>query len=102
MTTSFAGSVGLPDEDVLVGNRFSNDGGYEAFRTLHDIVPGRTTRPRERAGVGPAVCKRFGIERQIRRSGVHRQGDGILPSCSTLEVTQAGQITQGSRPSSRR
>src|SRR3954470_7926585 len=31
--------LAFPDEDVLVGMRFIDAGGYEAFRNLEDIVP---------------------------------------------------------------
>jgi hypothetical protein len=64
MTDLFRRAVlAFPDEDVLVGTRFSNAGGYEAFRTLHDIVP----RPDHKASGeerawGRRLCKRFGID----------------------------------------
>ncbi|MEZ5178986.1 MAG: nitroreductase family protein [Acidimicrobiales bacterium] len=54
--------LAFPDEDVLVGTRFATVSGYEAFRTLQDIVP----RPdymatgEERAW-GRRLAKRFGI-----------------------------------------
>src|SRR5690349_7835978 len=31
--------LAFPDEDVLVGTRFAGASGYEAFKTLEDIVP---------------------------------------------------------------
>jgi hypothetical protein len=54
--------LAFPDEDVLVGTRFASVAGYEAFRSLIDIVP----RPdylatgEERAW-GRRLAKRFGI-----------------------------------------
>ena len=55
--------LAFPDEDVLVGTRFATISGYEAFRSLVDIVP----RPdyiatgEERAW-GRRLAKRFGVE----------------------------------------
>ena len=55
--------LAFPDEDVLVGTRFATISGYEAFRSLVDIVP----RPdyiatgEERAW-GRRLAKRFGVD----------------------------------------
>ena len=55
--------LAFPDEDVLIGTRFATISGYEAFRSLVDIVP----RPdyvatgEERAW-GRRLAKRFGVE----------------------------------------
>ena len=55
--------LAFPDEDVLFGTRFATPGGFEAFRTLNDVVP----RPDHRASGeerawGRRLAKRFGIE----------------------------------------
>jgi hypothetical protein len=55
--------LAFPDEDVLVGTRFSNAGGFEAFKTLLEIIP----RPEHRVtgeerAWGRRLAKRFGIE----------------------------------------
>lgn len=73
--------LAFPDEDVLVGTRFVSVSGYDAYKTLTDIVP----RPdydatgEERAW-GRRLAKRFGIEasRYDERSFVVR-GDGAFP-----------------------
>ena len=68
--------LAFPDEDVLVGTRFNNAGGFEAFKSLVDIVP----RPEHRASGeerawGRRLAKRFGIEigsyndREFRTTG---------------------------------
>jgi len=68
--------LAFPDEDVLVGTRFNNAGGFEAFKSLVDIVP----RPDHRASGeerawGRRLAKRFGIEigsyndREFRTTG---------------------------------
>ncbi|HEX9992719.1 MAG TPA: hypothetical protein VGB14_07320 [Acidimicrobiales bacterium] len=55
--------LAFPDEDVLIGARFATPAGFEAFRTLHDIVPrpGHKASGEERAW-GRRLAKRFGIE----------------------------------------
>lgn len=73
--------LAFPDEDVLVGTRFATVSGYEAFKSLVDIVP----RPdymatgEERAW-GRRLAKRFGIDasRYDERSFVVR-GDDSYP-----------------------
>lgn len=72
--------LAFPDEDVLVGTRFATVSGYEAFKSLDDIVP----RPdyvatgEERAW-GRRLAKRFGIEtaRYDERSFVVRGDEGF-------------------------
>ena len=55
--------LAFPDEDVFIGTRFAAKDGYEAYKTLTDIVP----RPdyvatgEERAW-GRRLAKRFGID----------------------------------------
>jgi hypothetical protein len=55
--------LAFPDEDVLVGTRFADASGFEAFKALDDIVPrpGHKTTGEERAW-GRRLAKRFGIE----------------------------------------
>jgi hypothetical protein len=55
--------LAFPDEDVLIGTRFADPSGFEAFRSLEDIVP----RPDHKASGeerawGRRLAKRFGIE----------------------------------------
>jgi hypothetical protein len=55
--------LAFPDEDVLVGTRFLDVGGFEAYRNLEDIVP----RPDHKAtgeerAWGRRLAKRFGVE----------------------------------------
>lgn len=71
--------LAFPDEDVLVGTRFATVCGYEAFKSLVDIVPrpDYTATGEERAW-GRRLAKRFGIEasRYDERSFVVRGDDG--------------------------
>jgi hypothetical protein len=55
--------MAFPDEDVLVGTRLVDVGGFEAYRQLCDIVP----RPDHKAtgeerAWGRRLAKRFGVE----------------------------------------
>jgi hypothetical protein len=55
--------LAFPDEDVLYGTRFTTPAGFEAFRSLHDVVP----RPDHRASGeerawGRRLAKRFGVD----------------------------------------
>jgi hypothetical protein len=55
--------LAFPDEDVLVGARFLDASGFEAYKVLDDIVP----RPDHKASGeerawGRRLAKRFGIE----------------------------------------
>lgn len=54
--------LAFPDEDVLVGTRVATASGFEAFRSLTDIVPrpGYTASGEERAW-GKRLAKRFGV-----------------------------------------
>jgi len=73
--------LAFPDEDVLVGTRFVDPAGFEAFKALEDIVP----RPDHKAtgeerAWGRRLAKRFGIENgnYDDRSFV-AEGDGSFP-----------------------
>ncbi len=83
MTDEFRRAVlAFPDEDVLVGTRMVSPSGFEAFRSLTDIVPrpGYIATGEERAW-GRRLAKRFGIDngRYDERSFVAK-GDDAYPS----------------------
>ena len=73
--------LAFPDEDVLVGSRFDEAGGFEAYKTLHDIVP----RPDHKASGeerawGRRLAKRFGIDASDYEDRVFvARGDGTVP-----------------------
>lgn len=55
--------MAFPDEDVVVGSRFADAGGLDAFRNLSELIP----RPDHRAvgeerAWGRRLAKRFGVE----------------------------------------
>jgi hypothetical protein len=73
--------LAFPDEDVLVGTRLDDAGGFDAYKTLHDVVP----RPEHKAtgeerAWGRRLAKRFGIDAgdYDDRAFVAR-GDGSVP-----------------------
>lgn len=73
--------LAFPDEDVLVGTRFLDAGGYEAYKSLEDIVP----RPDHRASGeerawGRRLAKRFNIEVAAYDDRTFlASGDGVYP-----------------------
>jgi hypothetical protein len=55
--------LAFPDEDVIVGSRFNNAGGFEALKNLADIIPRPDHRVTgEERAWGRRLAKRFGIE----------------------------------------
>jgi hypothetical protein len=95
MTDEYRRAVlAFPDEDVLVGTRFPNPGGFEALKALQDIVPrpGHKATGEERAW-GRRLAKRFGIE-----NGTYddRQfivaGDGCYPCALDHESVKPEKI----------
>jgi hypothetical protein len=64
MTDQYRRAVlAFPDEDVLVGTKFIDPAGYQAFKGLEDVVP----RPDHKASGeerawGRRLAKRFGVE----------------------------------------
>ena len=89
--------LAFPDEDVLVGTRFATVAGYEAFRSLVDIVP----RPdylatgEERAW-GRRLAKRFGIDagRYDERSFIVR-GDKSYPEVLDHDALKPEKLDGG-------
>jgi len=73
--------LAFPDEDVLVGTRFAGPSGYEAFKSLEDIVP----RPEHRVtgeerAWGRRLAKRFGIDSSAYDDKTFAAtGDGTFP-----------------------
>lgn len=89
--------LAFPDEDVLVGSRFASVSGYDAFRTLTDIVPrpDYDTTGEERAW-GRRLAKRFAIQasRYDERSFVVR-GDGAFPEALDHESLKPERLDPG-------
>jgi hypothetical protein len=73
--------LAFPDEDVLVGSRFNNAGGFEAFKTLCELIPRPDHRVTgEERAWGRRLAKRFGIENGAYDDRTFTgKGDGSLP-----------------------
>ncbi|HEX6417497.1 MAG TPA: hypothetical protein VFZ77_03345 [Acidimicrobiales bacterium] len=74
--------LAFPDEDVLVAARFGQPGGFEAFRSLNDVVPraGHRASGEERAW-GSRLAKRYGIDaRNYDQRAFVARGDGGGPA----------------------
>lgn len=89
--------LAFPDEDVLVAARVAQPGAYEAFRTLHDVVPrpGHTPTGEERAW-GRRLAKRYGVDPKRfddRRSLV--SGDGTFPLVLDHETSRPERLPEG-------
>ena len=69
--------LAFPDEDVLVGTRFLDPAGFQAFRGLEDVVPrpGHKATGEERAW-SRRLAKRFGAEGRIDDRTFVVNGDG--------------------------
>jgi hypothetical protein len=86
--------LAFPDEDVLVGTRFAGASGYEAFKTLGDIVP----RPDHKAtgeerAWGRRLAKRFGIDTSAYDDKTFvATGDGTFPLALDHESLEPEKI----------
>jgi hypothetical protein len=72
--------LAFPDEDVLMGARFCDPAGFEAYKALGDIVPrpGHKASGEERAW-GRRLAKRFGIDTSVYDDHTFEaKGDGTV------------------------
>ena len=78
--------LAFPDEDVLVGTRFVDPSGFQAFKGLEDIVPrpGHKATGEERAW-SRRLAKRFGAENRIDDRTFVVTGDGNRPGVLDVE-----------------
>ena len=76
--------LAFPDEDVLVGTRFIDPAGFQAFKGLQDVVPrpGHKATGEERAW-GRRLAKRFGAENRIDDRSFVVKGNGN--ACGVLD-----------------
>ena len=76
--------LAFPDEDVLIGTKFIDPAGFQAFKGLEDVVPrpGHKASGEERAW-GRRLAKRFGAEGRIDDRTFVVKGDGS--TCGALD-----------------
>lgn len=86
--------LAFPDEDVLVAARMTDPSAYEAFRSLHHIIPRKDHKVSgEERAWGRRLAKRFGIvpsrydDRQFRV-----KGDGSMPVVLDHESTKPERV----------
>ena len=81
--------LAFPDEDVLVGTRFIDPSGFQAFKGLEDIVPrpGHKASGEERAW-GRRLAKRFGAEGRIDDRTFIVTGDSNPSGALDFETTK--------------
>lgn len=74
--------LAFPDEDVLVAARLGDPSGFEAFRTLNDVVPSPEQKATgEQRAWGERLAKRYGIEmRAYDKRAFIARGDGGGPA----------------------
>jgi hypothetical protein len=78
--------MAFPDEDVLIGTRFVSPSGFEAFRSLSDVVPrpGYRAVGEERAW-GRRLSKRFAVEGTYDEQAFIVKGAGSLAAHVDVE-----------------
>ena len=77
--------LAFPDEDVLVGTRFLDASGFQAFKGLEDICPRPDHRlTGEERAWSRRLAKRFGAEGRIDDRSFVVTGDGS--PCGVLDV----------------
>lgn len=98
MTDQYRRAVlAFPDEDVLVGTRFGNVGCYDAYKSLHDVVPrpGHKASGEERAW-GRRLVKRFGIDGSSYDDRAFVvAGDGSTPILFDYDSLKADKFAPG-------
>ena len=89
--------LAFPDEDVLIGTRFVDPSGFEAFalsRVLEDVVPrpGHKATGEERAW-GRRLAKRFGVDADYDDRAFVAKGDGAVPCVLDHESLKPGAVS---------
>ncbi|MBA2625155.1 MAG: hypothetical protein H0U89_06085 [Acidimicrobiia bacterium] len=88
--------LAFPDEDVLIGTRFVDPAGFEAFAlsmALEDIVPrpGHKATGEERAW-GRRLAKRFGVDADYDDRAFVAGGDGAVPCVLDHETLKPAAV----------
>src|SRR5215207_1682443 len=86
--------MAFPDEDVLGGTRFASASGFEALRSLQDVVPrpGHKATGEERAW-GRRLAKRFGVDADYDDRAFLAKGDGAVPCVLDHESLKPGVVS---------
>ena len=85
--------LAFPDEDVLIGTRFIDPGGFAAFKGLEDICPRPGHKPSgEERAWSRRLAKRFGAEGRIDDRTFIVTGDGNAPGAFDFAVSKPETI----------
>src|SRR5438445_8582111 len=93
--------LAFPDEDVLIGTRFVDASGFDAFTAflkLNDVVPRPDHKPSgEDRAWGRRLAKRFGVDTDYDERAFVAKGDGNPPCVLDHESAKPEKITADAR-----
>ena len=88
--------LAFPDEDVLIGTRFVDASGFDAFNAflkLNEVCPRPGHKPSgEDRAWGRRLAKRFGVDNDYDERAFITRGDGTPPCVLDHESTKADKI----------
>lgn len=88
--------LAFPDEDVLVGTRFVDPSGFDAFTSfmkLNDVTPRPGHKPSgEDRAWGRRLAKRFGVDAEYDERSFVAKGDGNPPCVLDHETSKPERI----------
>jgi hypothetical protein len=89
--------LAFPDEDVLIGTRFVDASGFDAFSSymkLNDVVPRPDHKPSgEDRAWGRRLAKRFGVDAEYDEREFVAKGDGAPPCVLDHESAKQDKIS---------
>jgi hypothetical protein len=93
--------LAFPDEDVLVGTRFADASGFDAFTSflkLQDVCPRPDHKPTgEDRAWGRRLAKRFGVDTEYDERAFVAKGDGNPPCVLDHESAKPEKISDDVR-----
>jgi len=93
--------LAFPDEDVLIGTRFAEASGFDAFTSflkLQDVCPRPDHKPTgEDRAWGRRLAKRFGVDAEYDERAFVAKGDGNPPCVLDHESAKPEKISEDVR-----
>ncbi len=85
--------LAFPDEDVLIGTRLIDPGGFQAFKGLQDVCPRPGHKPTgEERAWSRRLAKRFGAEGRIDDRRFVLAGNGTRSGVLDFQTAKAGPV----------
>ena len=85
--------LAFPDEDVLIGTRLIDPGGFQAFKGLLDVCPRPGHKPTgEERAWSRRLAKRFGAEGRIDDRRFVLAGNGTRAGVLDFETAKGGAV----------